>query len=98
MNTHVALDEKLNALQQADTFRKWYSLDDHRVCVLCEKLITGRMIDVWQDAHGGYRFHCPTPGCAATPRDWFYHGSSRLRAGRLMKSTAAALFRTAAML
>ena len=36
-----------------------------RVCILCEKLINGRMIDVWQDHDGTYRLHCPTPGCSA---------------------------------
>jgi hypothetical protein len=74
MNTHVALDEKLAVLQAADSFRKWYSLDDRRVCVLCDRLITGRMIDVWQNKQTEYHLHCPTPGCNATPRDWFYHG------------------------
>jgi hypothetical protein len=32
------------------------------------------MIDIWRDTSGHYRFHCPTPDCPATPRDWFYHG------------------------
>ena len=74
MNKHVGLDEKLAVLQASDSYRKWYSLDDRRVCILCEKLINGRMIDVWQDHDGTYRLHCPTPGCSATPRDWFYCG------------------------
>ncbi len=76
MNRHVRLDEKLAALQEADTLRKWHSLDDRRVCVLCDRVITGRMIDVWQDSRGAFHSHCPTPGCPATPRDWFYHGPS----------------------
>ena len=74
MNKHVTLDEKLTALRESDTHRKWESLDDRRVCILCEKVITGRMIDIWQDGRGTYHLHCPTMGCPGTPRDWFYHG------------------------
>ncbi len=86
MNRHIALEDRLSVLQEADTHRKWYSLDDRRVCVLCDRVITGRMIDIWQDKEGSYRLHCPTPGCPATPRDWFYHGPVRSRLGRVTAS------------
>jgi hypothetical protein len=75
MNRRIGLDEKLSLLREADPIRHWSSLDDRRVCVLCNRVITGRMIDTWQDRSGHCRFHCPTPDCPATPRDWFYHGS-----------------------
>jgi len=88
MNKHVALEERLAVLHEADSYRKWYSLDDRRVCVLCDRVITGRMIDIWQDNHGGYRLHCPTPGCPATPRDWFYHGPIRSRLGKVTSRPA----------
>lgn len=91
MNKHVGLDEKLTALQAADRERKWYSLDDQRVCVFCDKIISGRMIDVWQDQRGAYRLHCPTPGCSATPRDWFYHGTARPFPAKVTKSRAPLL-------
>ncbi len=91
MNKHVRLDEKLTALQEADSFRKWYSLDDRRVCVLCDRVITGRMIDVWQDHRGGYHLHCPTPGCPATPRDWFYHGPVRTQFPKITHRPPAAV-------
>ena len=77
MNKRLGLQDKLVALQESDSYRKWYSLDDRRVCVLCEKLINGRMIDVWQDKIGTYLVHCPTPGCPGTARDWFYCGLKR---------------------
>lgn len=77
MNKHVGLDEKLAVLQANDGYRKWDSLDDPRVCIRCEKLINGRMIDIWQDRDGTYRLHCPTPGCSGTIRDWFYGGFKR---------------------
>ena len=74
-NKHIPLDEKLAALQRADLERKWDSLDDHRVCALCGKVISGRMIDIWQDEHSEYHLHCPTPGCAGSPRDWLRHNA-----------------------
>ncbi|MEO8440531.1 MAG: hypothetical protein ABI540_09965 [Spartobacteria bacterium] len=77
MNRHVALDEKLSVLQESDPVRQWHSLDDKRVCVLCDRVISGRMIDVWQDDRGGFHLHCPTAGCPALPRDWLYHGPMR---------------------
>jgi len=91
MNKRVPLAEKLMALKEADTFRKWYSLDDRRVCVLCDRLINGRMIDVWQERNGIYHLHCPTPGCPSTPRDWFYHGPVRSRAVRAADHVAPIL-------
>ena len=81
MNKHVSLGEKLSALQASDSFRKWHSLDDQRVCILCEKVITGRMIDVQQDSKGNYWLNCPTSGCAGSPRDWFRE-REREKAGR----------------
>ena len=76
MDSHLSPEEKLTLLQAADTRRKWYSLDDQRVCVLCDRAITGRQIEIRRDESGGYTFHCPTEGCASLPADWFYHGSS----------------------
>ena len=71
MNKRVPLSEKLIALREADGFRKWYSLDDRRVCVLCDRVINGRMIDIWQETNGSYRLHCPTPGRRSTPGTGF---------------------------
>lgn len=88
MNKHVGLDEKLSALQEADPFRKWYSLDDQRVCVLCDRVIRGGMVDVWQDEKGVYRLHCPTPGCSSSPRDWFFHGATKTPRPKVLRSRA----------
>lgn len=85
MNKRLGLDEKLEVLQASDTYRKWYSLDDQRVCILCEKPISGRMIDIWQDRDGTYMLYCPTPGCSGTPRDWFYCGFRAARRPRILQ-------------
>ncbi|HEX4666157.1 MAG TPA: hypothetical protein VH207_06115 [Chthoniobacterales bacterium] len=88
MKRHFNPDEKLAVLQEADTFRKWYSLDDLRACVLCDRVISGRMISVRRSRDGSYHLHCPTPGCRAKPRDWFYHGATRPAATRVFQSEA----------
>ncbi|MDQ3547009.1 MAG: hypothetical protein M3429_10935, partial [Verrucomicrobiota bacterium] len=87
-NRHIPLDEKLTALQQADPSRRWSSLDDNRICTICEKVITGRMIDVWQDARGAYHLHCPTSGCEGTPQDWFPHGVGHARPPSILGDAA----------
>ena len=69
-------EEKLAALQAADLRRKWHSLDDQRVCVLCGRTITGRLIEVARQPDGTYSVRCPTPRCPAVPSDWFYQGNA----------------------
>ena len=73
MNSRLLPEEKLAILQTADPRRKWYSLDDERVCILCDRTITGRQIEVTRDSAGAYSLRCPTQGCPSLPSDWFYH-------------------------
>src|ERR1043165_3191123 len=68
-------EEKLAALRSTDTRRKWMSLDDERVCVLCDRVITGRQIEVTCSNDGVCSVRCPTAGCPALPSDWFYRGT-----------------------
>src|ERR1044072_276788 len=77
MITPLLPEDKLAVLRAADTRRKWISLDDQRVCVLCDRVITGRQIAVTLSHDGTCSVHCPTPGCPAVPRDWFYQGTRR---------------------
>ena len=72
----VPSGELLGVLQAADSLRKWYSLDDRRVCVLCDQLITGRQIEITQDSRGHYTLECPTPGCRSSVNEWFYPATS----------------------
>jgi hypothetical protein len=76
MNPPLLPEEKLALLQAADSRRKWYALDDQRVCVLCERAITGREIRVIHEPQGTCSLRCPTEGCPSLPSDWFYHGSA----------------------
>jgi hypothetical protein len=76
MNLHLLPEERLRVLQANDPRRRWHSLDDQRVCVLCGHTITGRQVLVTREPGGQYSLHCPTDGCEAMPSDWFYQGSS----------------------
>jgi hypothetical protein len=75
MNNGLLPEEKLAVLRASDSRRKWTSLDDQRVCVLCDRVITGREVEVTRAADGSYSVRCPTPDCSALPSDWFYQGS-----------------------
>ncbi|HJT82376.1 MAG TPA: hypothetical protein VJ719_14375, partial [Chthoniobacterales bacterium] len=72
---HVPLADRLLILRAADQFRHWGSLDDHRVCVMCETEFTGRQVGITRTRSGHYRLHCPTEECNAGPRQWVYPGN-----------------------
>jgi hypothetical protein len=76
MDTPLLPEDKLAVLRASDPRRKWYSLDDQRVCVLCDRTITGRQITVTREPGGVYSVHCPTEGCPAVPSDWSYQGNA----------------------
>jgi len=61
--------ERLGILRAADLERHWYSLDEKRVCIICEKIISGREIEIRGSA-GIYTLHCPTEGCPANFSHW----------------------------
>lgn len=63
-------EQRLDLLRLLDRDRKWYSLDDKRICTVCDRIFTGRQIKFDRDQRGRFRFHCPTPGCSAQIRDW----------------------------
>jgi hypothetical protein len=67
-------EDKLDALRKADPTRVWESLDDRRVCVLCEKSFSGRQVEASVGATGRVRLRCPSEGCAGTPREWVRPG------------------------
>jgi hypothetical protein len=72
---HLPLDERLTILRSTDQFRNWNSLDDNRVCILCEKQFSGRQVGITRGRGGRYRLHCPTDGCKAGPEHWVYPGN-----------------------
>src|SRR5262245_41841420 len=70
MIAHLNLDDRLSILRVRDSFRSWDSLDDQRVCVLCERKFKGRQVDIHRLPGGKFRLCCPTLGCPSTPHQW----------------------------
>ena len=73
MEKRLNSQDRLDILRKVDNYRRWYSLDDKRVCAVCEKIISGRQIEI----RGGpqdYSLHCPTPGCPSNFSHWFLFG------------------------
>lgn len=69
MSPEFDSQERLEILRAADLERHWYSLDEKRVCGICEKIISGREIEIRGSA-GDYTLHCPTDGCPANFSHW----------------------------
>ena len=71
MTAHVKLGDRLSILRAGDRFRKWNSLDDQRVCSVCERKFKGRQIEIRRFPGGRYKMYCPTLGCPSQPNQWF---------------------------
>jgi hypothetical protein len=72
---HLPLDERLLILRAADQLRSWNSLDDKRVCILCERKFSGRRIEISRNRAGEFKLRCPTDGCNSRPNQWVYPGN-----------------------
>src|SRR5262249_23334072 len=75
MIAHVALDDRLWILRAGDSVRRWNSLDDQRVCSVCERKFKGRQVEIRSFGGGRYKLYCPTLGCPSTPHQWCYPGA-----------------------
>ena len=76
MTANVKLDDRLLLLRVGDRFRRWNSLDDQRVCSVCERKFKGRQIEIRRLPGGRYKLCCPTLGCASGPHQWLYSRAS----------------------
>src|SRR4029078_12586865 len=72
MIAHLNLDDRLSILRVNDSLRNWNSLDDQRICVLCERKFKGRQGDLRRSPGGNFKLSCPTLGCVSTPQQWHY--------------------------
>lgn len=84
MRKHLTLEERLDILRKADRLRKWNSLDDERVCVVCERVFSGRQIAVRRDQRGRFLLQCPTEGCPSFAAHWFYVGAAATAAAGVL--------------
>jgi len=72
MPAHLTLEARLDVLRAFDTERKWYSLDDKRVCAICDRIFTGRQINIHRDQRRRFVLNCPTQDCPSDQRHWFF--------------------------
>lgn len=72
MTANVKLDDRLSILRAGDQFRKWNSLDDQRVCSVCERKFKARQVEIRRFSGGSYKLYCPTLGCPSGPHQWIY--------------------------
>ena len=75
MSAHPESEDRLSALRAEDHFKIWKSLEDQRVCILCEKKFNGHEVEITWSAEGRYELHCPTKECNSGPHQWVYPGS-----------------------
>ena len=65
------LTDKLSILRANDHFRNWHTLDDERVCALCNREFTGDevVISMMGDE---VELRCPTPDCQSRVHQWVH--------------------------
>jgi hypothetical protein len=76
MKEYFTPAERLEVLRAGDGVRKWNSLDDERVCVVCDRMFSGRQIHISRTQRGRYLLQCPTEGCPSFVAHWFYVGNT----------------------
>jgi hypothetical protein len=77
----LTAEERIKILRAGDKLRTWASLDDERLCVLCERILSGWQIEILRDNCGRYLLKCPTSGCGSFAAHWFYVGNAADRLG-----------------
>ena len=67
-------DERLSILRACDHFREWQSLDDRRICVVCDRSFNGHEVQIVMIGND-YKLHCPTAACESGVHQWVYPGN-----------------------
>ena len=71
------LTDKLSILRTSDHFRDWHTLDDERICVLCDRKFNGHDVHV-STVGDEFELHCPTTNCKSSVHQWVYPGNPLL--------------------
>ena len=72
MTEELSPEERFQILRRTDGERRWYTVDDKRLCLICERIISGREIRI----SGGpekFSLGCPTDGCPGTYSHWLLY-------------------------
>ncbi|MEO7723248.1 MAG: hypothetical protein ABIU29_00945 [Chthoniobacterales bacterium] len=69
MSEEISLQERLQILRLTDGARRWYSVDDKLVCLICERIISGREILI-SGRPDQYELACPTKDCPGNASHW----------------------------
>jgi hypothetical protein len=72
MSVHLNLDDRLSVLRAEDRVRKWASLDDERLCIICKRRFTGRQVEIRCLSNRRYELRCPTEGCNSETHLWVH--------------------------
>jgi hypothetical protein len=72
MIARLKLDRRLSVLRAEDRFRKWRSLDDERLCIVCKRKFNGRQVEIRRLGNRKFEVCCPTEGCNSMPHLWIY--------------------------
>jgi hypothetical protein len=64
-------DDRLDILRAHDHFHEWRSLDDRRVCVVCDRTFSGHEVEISQDGEE-FKLNCPTRDCPSRIHQWVY--------------------------
>lgn len=68
----ISPQERLQILRLTDTERRWYTVDDKRLCLICERIISGRDIRV-DGGPESFSLGCPTASCPGTFSHWYLY-------------------------
>ncbi|HEX4697692.1 MAG TPA: hypothetical protein VH254_08470 [Candidatus Udaeobacter sp.] len=72
MSAHINLEDRLSILRTEDRVRKWSSLDDERLCIICKRRFTGRQVEIRRLVGHRHELLCPTEGCNSGTHLWIY--------------------------
>lgn len=75
MTEELSPEERLRILRLTDLKRRWYTVEDKRLCLICERVISGGEIRI-SGGPANYRLSCPTPDCPGTFSHWFLYRPS----------------------
>ena len=73
MERWLTPEDRLDVLRKVDQLRRWWSLDDKRICLVCERVFTGRQVEI-EKRGNQYVLHCPTPVCPSDFSQWLVRG------------------------